>query len=47
MIARAAKLLALIKEKLEKQKQSKKMTENKGTDGIKTRAPKLEDEDFS
>jgi len=43
----AAKLLALIKEKLERQKQSEQMTENKVTDWIKTRARKLEDEDSS
>ena len=40
-----AKLLALIKEKLEKQNQDEKMTENKVTDWIKTRARKLEDSD--
>ena len=39
------KLLALIKEKLEKQSQAEKMTENKVTDWIKTRARKLEDKD--
>lgn len=38
-----AKLLALIKEKLEKQNQDEKMTENKVTDWIKTRAHQLED----
>ncbi len=38
------KLLALIKEKLEEQSQTEKMTENKVTDWIKTRARKLEDE---
>ena len=38
-----AKLLALIKEKLEEQSQAEKMTENKVTDWIKTRARKLED----
>jgi two-component system cell cycle response regulator len=38
-----AKLLALIKEKLEEQRQAEKMTENKVTDWIKTRARKLED----
>ncbi len=38
-----AKLLALIKEKLEKQKQDENITENKVTDWIKTRARKLED----
>jgi len=37
------KLLALIKEKLEEQSQAEKMTENKVTDWIKTRARKLED----
>jgi DNA-binding response OmpR family regulator len=40
-----AKLLALIKEKLEEQSQAEKMTENKVTDWIKTRARKLEDND--
>jgi two-component system cell cycle response regulator len=40
-----AKLLALIKEKLEEQRQAEKMTENKVTDWIKTRARKLEDTD--
>jgi len=40
-----AKLLALIKEKLEKQTQAEKMTENKVTDWIKTRAHQLEDSD--
>lgn len=40
-----AKLLALIKEKLEKQNQDEKMTENKVTDWIKTRARRLEDSD--
>ena len=40
-----AKLLALIKEKLEKQNQDEKITENKVTDWIKTRARKLEDDD--
>jgi len=39
-----AELLALIKEKLEEQRQAEKMTENKVTDWIKTRARKLEDE---
>ena len=39
-----AKLLALIKEKLEEQSQAEKMTGNKVTDWIKTRARKLEDE---
>jgi len=39
------KLLALIKEKLEEQSQAEKMTENKVTDWIKTRARKLEDKD--
>jgi DNA-binding response OmpR family regulator len=38
-----AKLLALIKEKLQKQNQDEKMTENKVTDWIKTRAHQLED----
>jgi DNA-binding NtrC family response regulator len=38
-----AKLLALIKEKLEKQNQAEKMTENKVTDWIKTRARQLDD----
>lgn len=42
-----AKLLALIKEKLEEQQQSEKMTEGKVTDWIKTRALQLEDEDSS
>ena len=37
-----AKLLALIKEKLEKQSQNEQMTENKVTDWIKTRARQLE-----
>jgi len=37
-----AKLLALIKEKLEEQSQADKMTENKVTDWIKTRARKLD-----
>jgi len=37
-----AKLLALIKEKLEEQSQAEKMTENKVTDWIKTRARKLD-----
>jgi len=37
-----AKLLALIKEKLEEQQQAEKMTENKVTDWIKTRAHQLE-----
>jgi DNA-binding NtrC family response regulator len=36
------KLLALIKEKLEEQRQAEKMTEGKVTDWIKTRARKLE-----
>jgi DNA-binding NtrC family response regulator len=39
------KILALIKEKLEEQSQDEKMTENKVTDWIKTRARKLEDAD--
>jgi DNA-binding NtrC family response regulator len=38
-----AKLLALIEEKLNEQRQAEKMTENKVTDWIKTRARKLED----
>ncbi len=38
-----AKLLELIKEKLEEQNQAEKMTENKVTDWIKTRARELED----
>ena len=38
------KLLALIKEKLEKQREAEKMTEGKVTKWIKTRARKLEDE---
>jgi len=38
------KLLALIQEKLEKQTQTEKMTEDKVTEWIKTRALKLEDE---
>ena len=38
------KLLALIKEQLEKQSQAEKMTEDKVTDWIKTRARKLEDQ---
>jgi DNA-binding NtrC family response regulator len=37
------KLLALIKEKLEKQSQAETMTEDKVTDWIKTRVRKLED----
>jgi DNA-binding response OmpR family regulator len=37
-----AKLLALIKEKLEEQQQSEKITENKVTDWIKTRARQLQ-----
>jgi len=37
-----AKLLALIKKKLEEQSQNEKMTENKVTDWIKTRASQLE-----
>lgn len=40
-----AKLLALIKEKLEKQKQDEKMTENKVTDWIKTRARQIDNDD--
>ena len=38
------KLLALIKEKLEKQREAEKMTEGKETKWIKTRARKLEDD---
>ena len=38
-----AKLLALIKEKLEEQSHTEKMTENKVTDWIKTRERQLED----
>jgi len=38
-----AKLLELIQEKLEKQSQEEKMTENKVTDWIKTRARQIED----
>ncbi len=41
-----AKLLALIKEKLEIQEQAEKMTEGKVTDWIKTRTQQLEVEDF-
>jgi len=40
-----AKLLALIKEKLEKQNQAEKMTENKVTDWIKTRARQIDNSD--
>jgi len=40
-----AKLLALIKEKLEKQNQDEKITENKVTDWIKTRARQIDDRD--
>jgi DNA-binding response OmpR family regulator len=40
-----AKLLALIKEKLEKQNQDEKMTENKVTDWIKTRARQIDNSD--
>jgi DNA-binding response OmpR family regulator len=40
-----AKLLVLIKEKLEEQQQSEKMTENKVTDWINTRARQLEPAD--
>ncbi len=40
-----AKLLDLIKEKLEEQRQAEKMTENKVTDWIKTRARQLEPEE--
>jgi len=39
------KLLALIEEKLEKQGQAEKMTEEKVVDWIKTRASKIEHED--
>jgi len=39
------KLLTLIEEKLEKQSQAEKMTEEKVTDWIKTRARKIESED--
>jgi DNA-binding NtrC family response regulator len=39
------KLLALIEEKLREQSQAEKMTEDKVTDWIKTRARKLEQED--
>jgi len=39
-----AKLLALIKEKLEEQRQAEKMTENKLTDLIKTRARQLDND---
>jgi len=38
------KLLALIEEKLEKQQEAEKMTEDKVTEWIKTRARKLEDD---
>ena len=41
-----AKLLALIKEKLEEQRQNENVTENKVTDWIKTRARKLEEENM-
>ena len=40
-----AKLLALIEEKLEKQQQDEKMTENKVTDWIKTRARQIDNDD--
>jgi two-component system response regulator PilR (NtrC family) len=40
---RPEKLLALIEEKLEEQKKAEKITEEKITDWIKTRARKLED----
>jgi DNA-binding response OmpR family regulator len=40
-----AKLLALIKEKLEKQNQDEKITENKVTDWIKTRARQIDNSD--
>src|SRR3990170_6687394 len=39
------KLLALIEEKLKKQSQAEKMTEEKVTEWIKTRASKIESED--
>jgi len=39
------KLLALIEEKLEKQSQAEKMTEEKVVDWVKTRANKIESED--
>ena len=39
------KLLALIKEKLEKQQQDETMTENKVTDWIKSRARQIDNED--
>ena len=41
-----AKLLALIKEKLEEQRQNENVTENKVTDWIKKRARKLEEENM-
>ena len=41
-----AKLLALIKEKLEEQRQDENVTENKVTDWIKERARKLEDKNM-
>ena len=41
------KLLALIEEKLEKQREAEKMTEEKVTEWIKTRARKLEDDIFN
>ena len=41
-----AKLLALIKEKLEEQRQNENVTEDKVTDWIKTRARKLEEENM-
>ena len=40
-----AKLLALIEEKLEEQRQAEKMTEGKVTDWIKTRARQLESDE--
>jgi DNA-binding response OmpR family regulator len=40
-----AKLLALIKEKLEKQNQDEKITENKVTDWIKTRVRQIDNSD--
>ena len=43
--ANPEKLLALIEEKLEKQSQAEKMTEEKVVDWVKTRASKIESED--
>lgn len=40
-----AKILEIIKEKLEKQHQNEKMTENKVTDWIKTRARQIDNDD--